>query len=133
MSTSDFERKPIEVIKAINGLEKVVLREIYGSRVEVSKLISSSCSDLSILLYFRVLREGAVYGFDLTRNNNSPDLQTIDYVESVQNFVVFYDLNTAIHDNLLLFSRILSNYGVIDVCFILRIPGNVKLSYDNRV
>lgn len=35
MSTSDSERRPIEVIKAINGLEKVVLREIYGSSVEV--------------------------------------------------------------------------------------------------
>lgn len=35
MSTSDLERRPIEVIKAINGLEKVVLREINGSSVEV--------------------------------------------------------------------------------------------------
>ncbi|KAI3524190.1 hypothetical protein L1887_02842 [Cichorium endivia] len=35
MSTSDSERRPIEVVKAINGLEKVVLREIQGSSVEV--------------------------------------------------------------------------------------------------
>ncbi|KAJ0744754.1 putative glucose-6-phosphate 1-epimerase [Helianthus annuus] len=33
MSTS--ERTPVEVVKSVNGLEKVVLREIHGSSVEV--------------------------------------------------------------------------------------------------
>ncbi|KAJ0701225.1 hypothetical protein HanOQP8_Chr10g0377031 [Helianthus annuus] len=33
MSTS--ERTPVEIVKSVNGLEKVVLREIHGSSVEV--------------------------------------------------------------------------------------------------
>lgn len=37
---SSSERKPIEVIKAINGLEKVILRQIHGTSVEVCNLIS---------------------------------------------------------------------------------------------
>ncbi|MFS7981668.1 hypothetical protein Hanom_Chr10g00953701 [Helianthus anomalus] len=42
MSTS--ERTPLEFVKSVNGLEKVVLREIHGSSVEDGDFVSCTAS-----------------------------------------------------------------------------------------